>query len=90
LEEADRVKIARLVGINVQQLPVELPGRLGLCWALLIADKEEMMERVRNRKYIPTGDNPFEDHVVFCRRVRTSLAMPEDPQSRNLWIEKYW
>jgi hypothetical protein len=31
LEEADRVKIARLVGINAQQLPVRLPGRLGLC-----------------------------------------------------------
>ena len=86
LDAVDRKKIATLVGIDVSLLPPKLPGRLALCWALIVAEKDDVVNKIRSGT--PVGESSFIDPVTFFRDVGRELAPPKNTQDRRsyaLW-----
>ena len=86
LDAEDRKKIATLVGIDLSLLPPKIPGRLALYWALIVADKDDVANKIKSAT--PMGKNPFEDPDAFFRSVRIELAPPpepRDPMTYLLW-----
>jgi len=83
LDAEDRKKVAALVGIDLSLLPPKTPGRLALCQALIIADKDDVMRKIGSAT--PMGKDSFKDPDAFFRYVRMELAPPQDPTSYKLW-----
>ena len=86
LDAEDRKKIATLVGIDLSLLPPDTPGRLALCWALIVADKDDVANKIRSAT--PMGKNSFKDPDAFFRAVHGALGPPQDRKdtmSYDLW-----
>ena len=86
LDAEDRKKIATLVGIDLSLLPAKLPGRLALCWTLIVADKDDVVNKIRSGT--PVGESSFKDPVAFFEDIGTALGPPkntQDPASYKLW-----
>jgi len=86
MDAEDRKKIATLVGIDLSLLPPDAPGRLSLCWALIVADKDDVVNKIRSAT--PVRKNPFKDPVAFFEDIGTALGPPQDrqdPASYKLW-----
>ena len=74
------------MGIDLSLLPPKLSARLALCWALIVADKDDVVNKIRSAT--PLRKNPFKDPYTFFRDVGLELAPPkntQDPMSYLLW-----
>ena len=86
LDAEDRKKIATLVGIDLSLLPAKLPGRLTLCWAFIVAEKDDVLNKIKSGT--PVGESSFKDPVAFFEDIGTALGPPQDrqdPASYKLW-----
>ena len=71
---------------NIFLLPPKLSARLALCWALIVADKDDVVNKIRSAT--PLRKNPFKDPYTFFRDVGLELAPPKNTQDRRsyeLW-----